>query len=106
AIPAAAGRLGERVRRVLGVRSGNRDWQPATAALLLVAMCALAGSWQGETIAATSLTVLPQASSGTVPQQKPLNAIAAIVTAQAIRAVTPAAPISPAQPETPEIAPA
>ncbi len=105
AIPAAAGRLGERIRRVLGVRSGNRDLQPAAAALLLVAVCALAGSWQNETIAATSLVVLPPASSP-VRLEKPLNAIAAIVTAQTQRAVTPAPPQSPAQPETPEIAPA
>src|SRR6185295_4176369 len=88
--------------------SVNRDWQPAAAALLLVAVCVLAGSWQTETIAATSLTVLPPAAGPARPAQleSPLNAITAIVTAQTPRAITPAAPQSPPQSETPEIAPA
>jgi beta-lactamase regulating signal transducer with metallopeptidase domain len=47
AVPAASDRLAERIRRLLGVEPTNRDWQPAAAALLLVALCAAAGVWQG-----------------------------------------------------------
>ena len=101
AIPAAAGNLSERVRRVLGVRSVNRDWQPAAAALLLVAICALAGSWQTETIAATALVSAPPS----VQLESPVKAITAIVTAQTQRAPA-TAPQTPAQTETPEISPA
>jgi beta-lactamase regulating signal transducer with metallopeptidase domain len=92
AVP-AGGRLVDRVRRLLGIESVNRDWQPATAALLLVALCAAAGLWQGETIAAPRITVLPPAApvleiagpaelAPAAPIETALSALAAIATGQ------------------------
>jgi beta-lactamase regulating signal transducer with metallopeptidase domain len=94
AVPAAAGNLGARVRRVLGVNSVNRDWQPAAVALLLVAICVLAGAWQSETIAAPARAEFPapppplatQGTSSAVPAPETsasvLGALTAIVTAE------------------------
>jgi hypothetical protein len=102
AVPATGG-LTSRIRRLLGAEDVNRDWQPATVALLLLATCAIVGMWQGETmaapaIAATTVTSLSSTSpvetaavppSSTQPSIQPssavenaLGAIAAIATAQ------------------------
>jgi beta-lactamase regulating signal transducer with metallopeptidase domain len=98
AVPATGG-LTSRIRRLLGSEDINRDWQPATVALLLLATCAIVGMWQGETMAAPAIaaaTITSPASTSpaesavvpassikpSAPVENALGAIAAIATAQ------------------------
>jgi hypothetical protein len=96
AVPATGG-LTARIRRLLGAEHINRDWQPATVALLILFTCVAFGMWKGETTAlaasAAKPAILPVAaapeSAASAPSATPsafesaVGAIAAIATAQA-----------------------
>jgi beta-lactamase regulating signal transducer with metallopeptidase domain len=96
AVPATGG-LTARIRRLLGAEHINRDWQPATVALLILFTCVAFGMWKGETTAMAASTakpaispvaVAPAESAAPAPAATPSSleaaagAIAAIATAQ------------------------
>jgi beta-lactamase regulating signal transducer with metallopeptidase domain len=85
--------LTDRIRRMLGAEDRNRDWQPATAALLLLGICTLAGLWQGDPLVMPAFAVAPPAPvlapplepptpPATAPLESALGALEAIATAQ------------------------
>ncbi len=92
ALAATGNDLSGRVRRILGRESGNRDWQPAAAALAFVLVWILAGVWQSSMLNASTMmpptlraaAVLPAAPQPSVSMAGAVQSIAAIVTAQPV----------------------
>ncbi|HET9217059.1 MAG TPA: ankyrin repeat domain-containing protein [Terriglobia bacterium] len=87
ALPTAGAGVADRVRRILGIRGGSRDWQSAVAALVFAAILVGAGMWQ-PTLAGPASP--PQIQQPPVPQAQappaaPLNALIAIATAEGVR---------------------
>jgi ankyrin repeat protein/beta-lactamase regulating signal transducer with metallopeptidase domain len=103
ALPTAGAGVADRVRRILGIRGANRDWQSAVAALMFAAILVSAGLWQ-PTLAGPALqpiaSTAPQAQQPAVQLAQspapasatPLNALLAIATAEGVRASESAEP--------------
>jgi ankyrin repeat protein len=109
ALPTAGIGIVDRVRRILGLRAANRDWQSAAAALVFAAILVAAGMWQPPTMAGPAVAPvamapapalepppLAQAPTLTPAPAAPLNAILAIATAAGVRS-SEAAEASPPQ---------
>jgi ankyrin repeat protein/beta-lactamase regulating signal transducer with metallopeptidase domain len=97
ALPTAGVGVKDRVRRILGVRSGNRDWQSAAAALVFAMILVGAGMWQPPVLAASAVAPVlpapqqvlqPPVSTPTSVPAASLNAIIAIATGQNVRPST------------------
>jgi beta-lactamase regulating signal transducer with metallopeptidase domain len=90
ALPTAGVGVKDRVRRILGVRGANRDWQSAAAALAFAVILVGAGMWQPPSLVASTVTRVSPAPRQSLqpPSAPPLNALIAIATAQNIRPVT------------------
>jgi len=101
AIPATGG-LTARIRRLLGAEHINRDWQPATVALLILVTCVVFGMWKSETVAMAASSTRPAIapvsaapesaalppSTVTSSLESAVGAIAAIATAQTPQATS------------------
>jgi ankyrin repeat protein/beta-lactamase regulating signal transducer with metallopeptidase domain len=108
AVPSAGVGVKDRVRRLLGVRGADRDWQSAAAALVFAMILVGAGMWQPPILTASAVTpvlpALPQAlqpapaSAAAATPAAPLNAILAIATAQNVRPPVTAPPSQVTQP--------
>ena len=90
ALPTAGAGVADRVRRILGIRGGTRDWQSAVAALVFAAILVGAGMWQPTLAGPVSPPQIqqppvqqPQAQAP--PPAAPLNALIAIATAEGVR---------------------
>src|SRR6185295_17623927 len=104
-LPTAGAGVADRVRRILGLRGANRDWQSAAAAMLFAAILVIAGVWQPPTLAASAVPAitaspLPQVQtpSPSLAPATPLRALVAIATAESVRPPEPAQALQVRQP--------
>jgi ankyrin repeat protein/beta-lactamase regulating signal transducer with metallopeptidase domain len=87
ALPTGGAGVANRVRRILGIRGVNRDWQSVAAAMVFAAILVGAGMWRPPALTAAAVTPVIVAPPP-VPQMQvsPVRALVAIATGEGVRA--------------------
>jgi hypothetical protein len=113
AVAATGGPLTQRIHRILGRETSNRDWESAALALMFLLVWLITGLWQSTTLQAKAIptesrpaehiatAVLREVPKLQSPMANVLSSIAAIVTAQPIGTGEPVVATTAQQSATP-----